>query len=158
MFSIKKISDPCSSIKKNIQQSKLEQNSLFGLSAQENSSPYTLNSSTGSSVEIKSKNKILSLNKNNNSSVKDHYLEPYATKKTLSFNVTDQLDNEVEEFDIMKAVSNVLKGYDWTLVPMPTKLNGGQKVKPHLKRPMNVFMVWAQVSLKNKTLLHNHLY
>lgn len=47
--------------------------------------------------------------------------------------------------DIKDAVSQVLKGYDWTLVPMPVRANGSQKAKPHVKRPMNAFMVWAQV-------------
>jgi len=40
---------------------------------------------------------------------------------------------------IRDAVSQVLKGYDWTLVPMPVRVNGSSKSKPHVKRPMNAF-------------------
>ncbi|KAK9395575.1 transcription factor SOX-8 [Crotalus adamanteus] len=37
----------------------------------------------------------------------------------------------------------VLKGYDWSLVPMPVWGHGALKAKPHVKQPMNAFQVWV---------------
>ncbi|CAK8692969.1 unnamed protein product [Clavelina lepadiformis] len=60
--------------------------------------------------------------------------------------------------DIKDAVSQVLKGYDWTLVPMPVRMNGSQKSKPHVKRPMNAFMVWAQAARRKLADQYPHLH
>ncbi|AWP05764.1 Transcription factor Sox10a [Scophthalmus maximus] len=59
---------------------------------------------------------------------------------------------------IREAVSQVLDGYDWTLVPMPVRVNNGSKAKPHVKRPMNAFMVWAQAARRKLADQYPHLH
>ncbi|KAL7373018.1 hypothetical protein ABVT39_025934 [Epinephelus coioides] len=67
---------------------------------------------------------------------------------------------EAERFPacIRDAVSQVLKGYDWSLVPMPTQGERGLKSKPHVKRPMNAFMVWAQAARRKLADQYPHLH
>ncbi|KAK2915795.1 hypothetical protein QQF64_024143 [Cirrhinus molitorella] len=69
-------------------------------------------------------------------------------------------DEEGDKFPvcIRDAVSQVLKGYDWTLVPMPVRVNGSSKNKPHVKRPMNAFMVWAQAARRKLADQYPHLH
>ncbi|XP_007528057.2 transcription factor SOX-8 [Erinaceus europaeus] len=58
---------------------------------------------------------------------------------------------------IRDAVSQVLRGYDWSLVPMPAR-GGALKAKPHVKRPMNAFMVWAQAARRKLADQYPHLH
>ncbi|KAI1884573.1 hypothetical protein AGOR_G00227780 [Albula goreensis] len=69
-------------------------------------------------------------------------------------------DEEDDRFPIgiREAVSQVLNGYDWTLVPMPVRVNSGNKSKPHVKRPMNAFMVWAQAARRKLADQYPHLH
>eukprot|EP00061_Rhincodon_typus_P006501 g27205.t1 len=69
-------------------------------------------------------------------------------------------ESEEDKFPlcIREAVSQVLEGYDWTLVPMPVRVNGSSKNKPHVKRPMNAFMVWAQAARRKLADQYPHLH
>lgn len=75
-------------------------------------------------------------------------------------NLRDFQRDEDDKFPvcIRDAVSQVLKGYDWTLVPMPVRVNGSSKCKPHVKRPMNAFMVWAQAARRKLADQYPHLH
>ncbi|XP_041830626.1 transcription factor Sox-8 [Melanotaenia boesemani] len=80
---------------------------------------------------------------------------------SLLSGLSKKLDSEDDErfpACIRDAVSQVLKGYDWSLVPMPVRGNGSLKNKPHVKRPMNAFMVWAQAARRKLADQYPHLH
>ncbi|CAL8263111.1 unnamed protein product [Arctogadus glacialis] len=60
---------------------------------------------------------------------------------------------------IRDAVSQVLKGYDWSLGPMcAPRGERGQRSRTHVKRPMNAFMVWAQAARRTLGGQHPNLH
>lgn len=59
---------------------------------------------------------------------------------------------------IREAVAQVLKGYEWSLVHIPSHVERGLKSKSHVKRPMNAFMVWAQAARKKLADQYPHLH
>lgn len=72
-------------------------------------------------------------------------LQEAASSATATGNSATQQGQQLDKSEINDAVTKVLQGYDWTLVPIASKA-ASDKRKLHVKRPMNAFMVWAQAA------------
>ncbi|XP_076366548.1 transcription factor Sox-8-like isoform X1 [Tachypleus tridentatus] len=59
---------------------------------------------------------------------------------------------------IQDAVSKVLDSYDWSQVAKSSRQSGADTRKPHVKRPMNAFMVWAQAARRKLADQYPHLH
>lgn len=68
------------------------------------------------------------------------------------------LEDERFSTCIREAVSQVLKGYEWSLEPITSPVERGLQSKSHVKRPMNAFMVWAQAARKKLADQYPHLH
>ncbi|KAK1785714.1 hypothetical protein P4O66_019063 [Electrophorus voltai] len=89
-----------------------------------------------------------------------HAQMPGVSEEAAGVSGAVKSDDDDDRFPIgiREAVSQVLNGYDWTLVPMPVRVNTGSKSKPHVKRPMNAFMVWAQAARRKLADQYPHLH
>ena len=74
--------------------------------------------------------------------------------------MADEADHDRSTSPVLtKAVSQVLDGCDWSQLAIPTRpKNDGKTRKPHIKRPMNAFMVWAQAARKQMTVSHPNIH
>lgn len=85
-------------------------------------------------------------------------IEMSETRKPDSAKSDHDFKNNELNAAIASAVNHVLDGYDWSLIPLPVRVNGGHKQKPHVKRPMNAFMVWAQAARRKLADQYPHLH
>lgn len=85
---------------------------------------------------------------------------PSPTRSDAEGTTSGKVSAEDERFPacIRDAVSQVLRGYDWSLVPVSSQGERGIKSKPHVKRPMNAFMVWAQAARRKLADQYPHLH